>query len=100
LKPATEADARTLLRRLSLDLTGLPPTLDEVDQFINAWDGAGAKRGAALQKVVDRLLASRNTANAGAATGSMSRAGRNRKAMKAIICDCTPGATATGGSIV
>jgi len=52
LKPAPEADRVTLIRRLSLDLTGLPPTLEEVDQFI---DDANPD---AYGKVVDRLLAS------------------------------------------
>ena len=34
LKPSPEADRVTLLRRLSLDLIGLPPTIDEVDAFL------------------------------------------------------------------
>jgi hypothetical protein len=35
LKPAPEADRRTLARRLSLDLTGLPPKPEEVEAFVN-----------------------------------------------------------------
>jgi hypothetical protein len=50
ISPASEADRLTLLRRVTLDLTGLPPTPAEVDAFLHdtapdAWD-----------KVVDRLL--------------------------------------------
>jgi hypothetical protein len=52
LKPSTEASRRTLIRRVSLDLTGLPPTPAEVDAFVN--DAAPD----AYEKVVDRLLAS------------------------------------------
>ena len=52
IKPSTEADRRTLLRRLSLDLTGLPPTPDEVASFVND------KSANAYAKQVDRLLAS------------------------------------------
>ena len=52
LKPNPEADRATLLRRLSLDLTGLPPTPGEVAGFL-ADTGAGA-----LERQVDRLLAS------------------------------------------
>lgn len=52
LAPVAEADRRTLLRRLSFDLTGLPPTPQEVDAFINDKDpGAYARQ-------VERLLAS------------------------------------------
>jgi hypothetical protein len=58
LTPAWDADARTLIRRLSLVLTGLPPTAQEAAEFAKAWDAAGAKRGVALEQVVDRLLAS------------------------------------------
>ena len=52
LQPSTVADRRTLIRRLSLDLVGLPPTPEEVDAFLadespDAWE-----------KLVDRLLES------------------------------------------
>jgi hypothetical protein len=52
LQPAPEADRPTLLRRVSLDLTGIPPTPEEADAF--AADGSPD----AYEKVVDRLLAS------------------------------------------
>jgi mono/diheme cytochrome c family protein len=52
LSPSPEADRITLLRRLTLDLTGLPPTIAEVDAFLA--DG----RTDAYQRVVERLLAS------------------------------------------
>lgn len=52
LKPAMEADRRTLIRRLTLDLTGLPPTLEEIDRFVND------EHPTAYRKLVDRLLAS------------------------------------------
>ena len=52
LAPAPPADRHTLIRRVSLDLTGLPPSIDDVDAFVN--DQAPN----AYAKVVDRLLAS------------------------------------------
>jgi hypothetical protein len=52
LKPAPEADRLTLIRRATLDLTGLPPTPAEVDAFLND------TRPGAYERVVDRLLAS------------------------------------------
>jgi hypothetical protein len=52
LKPSPQAESAILLRRVSLDLTGLPPTLEEVDGFI------ADKRANVYEKAVDRLLAS------------------------------------------
>jgi hypothetical protein len=52
LSPSPEADKATLLRRVSLDLTGLPPTIEELNAFMSD-DSADA-----YDKVVDRLLAS------------------------------------------
>ncbi|HND55309.1 MAG TPA: DUF1549 domain-containing protein, partial [Pirellulaceae bacterium] len=54
LAPSREADKPTLLRRLTLDLTGLPPTPAEVDSFL-ADDSSQA-----YERVVDRLLSSPN----------------------------------------
>ncbi|MFN9430543.1 MAG: DUF1553 domain-containing protein [Acidobacteriota bacterium] len=52
LAPSAEADRTTLLRRLSLDLTGLPPTPAELDAFLTD------RSPQAYEKQVDRLLAS------------------------------------------
>jgi hypothetical protein len=52
LEPTAEADRRSLVRRVTLDLTGLPPTPAEVEAFV-----ADAAPGA-YERVVDRLLAS------------------------------------------
>jgi mono/diheme cytochrome c family protein len=52
LQPSPEADRRTLIRRLSLDLRGLPPTPAEVDAFVN--DPAPD----AYDRLVEKLLAS------------------------------------------
>ncbi|QDT26657.1 Planctomycete cytochrome C [Gimesia panareensis] len=52
LKPSPQADKATLCRRLSLDLTGLPPTLEELDAFLKD------ESPRALEKLIDRLLSS------------------------------------------
>ena len=52
LKPNEAADRATLIRRVSLDLRGLPPTVEEVDAYVED------RSPDAYEKVVDRLLAS------------------------------------------
>lgn len=52
LQPAAPADKRTLIRRTTFDLTGLPPTPEEIENFLNDTSPN------AFEKVVDRLLAS------------------------------------------
>lgn len=52
LKPSSQADRRTLIRRVSFDITGLPPTPQEVDAFL------ADSSSAAWENVVDRLLRS------------------------------------------
>ncbi len=49
LKPSPPADGRTLLRRLTLDLTGLPPTLQQYESFAKSPD---------LETMIDRLMSS------------------------------------------
>ncbi len=52
LRPSAEADRATLIRRLTLDLTGLPPTVAEIDAFLLD------NRADAYERVVERLFAS------------------------------------------
>ncbi|TWT36561.1 Planctomycete cytochrome C [Posidoniimonas corsicana] len=52
LSPNERADKRTLIRRVTLDLTGLPPTLSEIQEFV------ADQRPDAYDRLVDRLLAS------------------------------------------
>ncbi len=52
LKPVADADRRVLVRRIYLDLTGVPPTPEEAEAFL------AGKGKDAFEKVVDRLLAS------------------------------------------
>lgn len=57
LTPSPEADNLALLRRVTLDLTGLPPTLEEADTFLADQSNAD-QSDQAYEKVVDRLLES------------------------------------------
>lgn len=57
LQPAADADRATLLRRVTFDLIGLPPTPEEIDAFVND-SSAGAAGNGAFANIVDRLLAS------------------------------------------
>lgn len=52
LTPASRADRRTLIRRVTFDLTGLPPTPEDIDQFL------ADTSPQAYERLVDRLLAS------------------------------------------
>jgi len=55
IAPARPADPRTLLRRMSFDITGLPPTNEEIEEFTRA---ARKNRDAAIDQIISRLLAS------------------------------------------
>src|SRR5258705_3375220 len=52
LRPNPPADRRTLMRRATFDLTGLPPTPEEIEAFLND------RSPGAFERVIDRLLAS------------------------------------------
>jgi hypothetical protein len=54
VRPVRDADRVTLIRRVTIDLIGLPPTPEEIDAFVNDRDADAV----AFAKVVDRLLAS------------------------------------------
>lgn len=53
LTPAPEADARTLFRRMHLDITGLPPDPDELNAFLHDYPAGGDE---ALSNWIDRLM--------------------------------------------
>ncbi len=55
LKPSPPADARTFIRRATFDLTGLPPTPQEIDAFLK---DEAARGTAAYEALIERLLAS------------------------------------------
>lgn len=52
LRPAAEADRPTLIRRVSFDLLGLPPTVQQLNEFLND------ESPAAYRRLIDRMLAS------------------------------------------
>ena len=65
LKPVTDADPATILRRIYFDIIGLPPSPKEVGEFFNDWKAAStnpqtavAQQQAVLARWVDKLLAS------------------------------------------
>ena len=55
IQPAPQADARTLIRRVTFDLHGLPPTPGEIEEFVAAYEGNSS---VAWSELIDRLLAS------------------------------------------
>jgi len=59
LTPMPEAPPETLIRRVTLDLTGLPPTIAEIDEFLREYASAKPQaKDEAYRKLVERLLAS------------------------------------------
>ncbi len=76
LAPSPETDKSTLLRRVYLDLTGLPPAPKEVDAFLSD------QSPDAYEHVVDRLLASPQYGDAGLGRGSIWRASPIQTDMK------------------
>ncbi len=89
LEPAAPADKSTLLRRVTFDLIGLPPTPEEVAAFL------ADKSPNAYEKVVERLLACRITGNVGPGTGSMWCASLKPAATSSISNSRKPGDIAT-----
>ncbi len=58
LSPAPDASPEILVRRLSFDLTGLPPSQEQIDAFVKSCGATDAERSAAVGALADRLLAS------------------------------------------
>ena len=90
LKPSPEADQTTLLRRVTLDLTGIAPTPAEIDAFL------ADKSPNAYEKVVDRLLASPHYGERMALPLAGCRPLRRHQRLSAATASATCGAGATG----
>ncbi|MEQ1853966.1 MAG: DUF1549 domain-containing protein, partial [Chthoniobacteraceae bacterium] len=58
LKPAPDADAATLIRRLTFAITGLPPSPEQVEKFVREYQSPATSHQSLLKATVDRLLAS------------------------------------------
>lgn len=54
MESAPRADPRTFIRRATYDLTGLPPTSEEIESFLQVWNQEGAEQ--ATQNLINRLL--------------------------------------------
>ena len=92
MRPAPEADRRTFIRRLTFDLTGLPPTPEEVEAFL-ADDAPDA-----YERWSIACWPRPTTASAGAGTGSTSSATPTPRAATATSPSPRPTATATTSS--
>lgn len=85
-----QADRVALIRRVTFDLTGLPPSPDQVAAFV------GDSRPDAYERLVDRLLASPHYGDAGASTGSTWLITPIPTVSSSTPNALTPGAIATG----
>ncbi len=93
LSPVADADRLTLIRRLTFDLTGLPPTPEEIDAFL------GDTSSEAIARVVDRLLASPAFGERwGRHWLDVARYGESTGSSRNLPVSRTPGATATTSS--
>ena len=92
LHPVRDADRPTLIRRIAFDLTGLPPTPDEVKAFVADTSPDAVKR------VIDILSTRRTTARSGHGTGSMWPAMPRAAARRSTCSTRMPGAIATTSS--
>jgi hypothetical protein len=90
LAPSPEADRRTLLRRLSLDLPGLPSAPADVEAFVND------ARPDAYERPVEALLASPHIGERWGGTGSTSRGSRTAPATSTTPCGPTRISAAIG----
>lgn len=80
------ASRRILIRRLSLDLLGLPPTLAESEEVINNPDPD------AYHKLVERVLESPHDGERRGVSGSISRVGEKVRVFSTTFPDVLPGA--------